>query len=272
MSSQIISSIGFEAVLQARDAIAERIAQAHALLMQAQEIATQNSLGRVGYRDEWCPMAMKDFVAPGGDAKAIALTDREAWRRLLERSNVMDLMSARRKHEWRTALDKGEAPPFTQEAIVGTFKDLYESRETTFETSVVECFEQLHTGYFSNKPTGFNMRVVLSYVTDVYAGGVPGRSACDQVDDLLRFMHLMDQRPIPHAHRVRDAILAALTGGTERLYEDEYIHLRWFKNGNGHLTFKRQDLVDALNQMIAKHRANTLPQPRNARFKCHASA
>ncbi|ONZ24329.1 hypothetical protein A8F44_22135, partial [Burkholderia cenocepacia] len=34
--------------------------------------------------------------------------------------------------------------------------------------------------------------------------------------------------------------------------------LRWFKNGNGHLTFKRADLVDRMNLILAKHYPNAL--------------
>ncbi|QDH60964.1 DUF4942 domain-containing protein [Pandoraea pnomenusa] len=37
-----------------------------------------------------------------------------------------------------------------------------------------------------------------------------------------------------------------------------YFHLRWFKNGNGHLTFSRPDLVDAMNKILAKHYPNAL--------------
>lgn len=270
MSNAVINSIGFEAFLQARDAIAERVAKAHSLLREAQEIATHNDMGWVCRKSEFEFMPLKVFLTPDGADAAMKHTDRCAWELLLKRSNVMDLMSAKRKQEWRTALIKGEAPQFTQDAIVGTFKSLYESRGDVFETSVVECFEQLYPCYQSNGLTGFTRRIVLSQVTDVYAGGLPGHSSCDQVDDLLRFMHLMDQQPIPHANKVRSAILSALPQGKTGAYEDEYLHLRWFKNGNGHLTFKRLDLIEALNQMIAKHRANTLPEPRNARFKSYA--
>lgn len=269
MHNTLINSISFEATLQARDAISERITQAHALLLEAQEIATRHDLGRVFHRQEYKPMKMKEFLAPDGDSAAISITDQAAWARLLEGLHVMDLMGAKRKHEWRTALDRGEAPPFTHDAIVGTFTALYESRNDVFETSVVECFEQLCPWYQRNGLTGFSRRIVLCDVTDVYGGGLPGRSACDQIDDLLRFMHLIDGRPIPHANKVRSVILDVLLKGTQRLYEDEYIQLKWFKNGNGHLTFLRLDLVERLNEMIAKHRANSLPRPRNAFFKSH---
>ena len=45
--------------------------------------------------------------------------------------------------------------------------------------------------------------------------------------------------------------------------ENDYIHLTWFKNGNGHITFKRVDLVDHLNRIIAKHFPGALPACRD---------
>lgn len=40
--------------------------------------------------------------------------------------------------------------------------------------------------------------------------------------------------------------------------ENAYLHLRWFKNGNGHLSFKRPDLIDKMNLILAKHFPNAL--------------
>jgi hypothetical protein len=38
--------------------------------------------------------------------------------------------------------------------------------------------------------------------------------------------------------------------------------LRLFRNGNGHLCFKRPELIDAMNAIIARHFPNALPAPR----------
>lgn len=43
------------------------------------------------------------------------------------------------------------------------------------------------------------------------------------------------------------------------LLNDDYLHLRWFKNGNGHITFKRPDLVEQMNLILAKHYPHALP-------------
>lgn len=44
--------------------------------------------------------------------------------------------------------------------------------------------------------------------------------------------------------------------------EDEYLRVKSFRNGNGHVTFKRPDLVDRMNLIIAKHYPGALPAPK----------
>jgi hypothetical protein len=44
--------------------------------------------------------------------------------------------------------------------------------------------------------------------------------------------------------------------------ENDYLAIRTFKNGNGHVMFKRPDLVDAMNRIIAKHYPGALPAPK----------
>ena len=44
--------------------------------------------------------------------------------------------------------------------------------------------------------------------------------------------------------------------------EDDYLEVRTFKNGNGHVTFKRPDLVEKMNLILARHYPNALAAPR----------
>ncbi|MEK8659526.1 DUF4942 domain-containing protein, partial [Escherichia coli] len=36
-------------------------------------------------------------------------------------------------------------------------------------------------------------------------------------------------------------------------YEDEMFSIRYFKKGSAHITFRKPELVDRLNDIIAKH-------------------
>jgi hypothetical protein len=38
--------------------------------------------------------------------------------------------------------------------------------------------------------------------------------------------------------------------------------VRLYRNGNGHVGFKRLDLIDSMNRIIARHYPNALPEPR----------
>ncbi|HFV1918625.1 TPA: DUF4942 domain-containing protein, partial [Escherichia coli] len=40
--------------------------------------------------------------------------------------------------------------------------------------------------------------------------------------------------------------------GKER-YEDEMFIIKYFKKGSAHITFKRLELIDRINDIIAKH-------------------
>lgn len=37
------------------------------------------------------------------------------------------------------------------------------------------------------------------------------------------------------------------------VYDDTYFYIRYFQKGTAHLTFKRPELVEEMNDIIAKH-------------------
>ena len=42
------------------------------------------------------------------------------------------------------------------------------------------------------------------------------------------------------------------------VYDDAYFSIRYFQKGTAHLTFKRSELVEKMNDIIAKHYPNQL--------------
>ena len=42
-------------------------------------------------------------------------------------------------------------------------------------------------------------------------------------------------------------------------FVNEYVRVKTFKNGNGHVYLLRPDLVQELNKVLAKHYPNALP-------------
>lgn len=67
--------------------------------------------------------------------------------------------------------------------------------------------------------------------------------------------YLLDGKPIPDNRgdvtiRLMDHIR---DNPHKQEYEDEFFSVRYFQKGTGHLTFKRPDLIERMNDIIAKH-------------------
>jgi hypothetical protein len=83
----------------------------------------------------------------------------------------------------------------------------------------------------------------------------------------MRVFHVLDGKPEPDCrggiwHLLNSAGLSSYSAG-QGTAENEYLQIRVFKNRNGHITFKRPDLVDQMNKILAKHYPNALPEPKS---------
>jgi len=75
-------------------------------------------------------------------------------------------------------------------------------------------------------------------------------------------MHVLDDKPEPDHRRGWHGRLSACNRTDMPDAADDYLSVKSFRNGNGHVTFKRQDLVDKMNLIIAKHYPGALPAPK----------
>ena len=129
-----------------------------------------------------------------------------------------------------------------------------------FERGVIACFKSLAWCYKTNLPQKFGKRIVVTCINSSYS------RKHDAMDDLLRVMHVLDGKPEPDHRGGFGSMLRA--AGLDGYYskagvcENEYLSVRTFKNGNGHITFKRLDLIDKMNLIIAKHYPGALPAPK----------
>jgi hypothetical protein len=151
--------------------------------------------------------------------------------------------------------------------VRATFVQLHAKRGEFFERGVLAVFRGLSWDYKTNRPQAFGRRIVVKHVLDAW--GSPDQHATDRLDDLERAMHLLGGRPEPD-HRVsvnsrlwderrKHGACAPWSGELT----DEYLRIRLWKNGNAHIAFLRQDLVDEMNRILAKHFPNALPASRD---------
>lgn len=259
-SGSVVKSISIENLLAQRDGIMTRVREAIEILKKAQEIADAAGI-TAQYRDFDYMLQGKDryrrteLLEDGGLEDIRKRVDTCAWNHLMHESGLRTLMDAKARAEWDKRIEDCETPELNNENIRATFGDMYAARGDIFERGIVNCFKALSWCYKTNKPFRFGKRVVLEYLRNHVTGGevlgYPNHRKCDELDDLVRVFSVLDGKPEPD-HRT--GIYSLLMAGRElRDIEHPYMQIRSFKNGNGHLTFKRLDLVEKMNLIIAKH-------------------
>jgi hypothetical protein len=265
---EVVPSVSITHLLQQRDAVLERLAQAFGLLQEAHDIAISAHLGFPNV------VASKDYRGHGqdvvgrlaSDGEALKLSrgavDAAAWRYLMQESGMRSLMSASKRGEFDDQVSKSLMPELTREAVYATFGALHESRAEMFDQGVIECFKKLSWEYKTNLPQKFGKRIIVSYLTYTY--GI-NSTAADRLDDLMRVFHVLDGKPeADHRHGCYVQLGTAFREQTAwpKSYRNDYFELRLFRNGNGHLCFTRLELIDAMNAIIARHFPNALAAPR----------
>lgn len=178
--------------------------------------------------------------------------DAEAWKYLMDASGIGSAMSASARREWELQIKTRSTPPLTKENILSTFKNLFASKEEMFEDGVIEAFRSCSWDHKSNLPVKFGKKVIFAHVY--------GDGHHHNVDDLRRVLHFFDGKPQPdHRTGVRATLYRRDSDGT---FEDEYVSVVEFKNGNVHCKFKKPELTEKLNGILARRFPNALAAPK----------
>lgn len=186
--------------------------------------------------------------------------DQRMWRRAFDLTGFKQLMDAQAVAEFEKSMHP--APPeFTEANIRSNLIDMQINATDMFRRGIVNVFRALSDDYRTNQKEAFKIgrKVVTSWMVgpSFHTGlcvrhGLPS----DKLNDIDRVMKTLDGKPF-QPRELEFAINGALKDGS--VFEDDYYRIKGFKNGNMHIEFKRADFLDRLNEQIADHYANALP-------------
>lgn len=285
-TTDIVPSVSIANLVNQRAAVVDKISAAVELLRDAAEIAAGAKVGMprvimsTGYsRGRGCGEINiaaarlrnnsrngstwdMEAAADADIAKTIRTgVDASAWQYLMHESGLRSLMDQAAREKWDKAIAEGDIPELNEANVRSTFGMLHDSRGEMFERGVIACFKGLAWDYKTNLPQKFGKRIVMTYLNGSY-----GYKKCDELDDLVRALSVLDGKPEPdnRASGVYSMLCKAGITYSSRVgqVENDYLAIRTFKNGNGHVTFKRLDLVEKMNKIIAKHYPGALPAPK----------
>lgn len=264
-NQQLVPSLSIDNLLNIRHGILKKLQECQWAYEETAEMAESLGLERYEWiiADNgrgWNPFARDDFM-PGVTKRL----DADMWDLLMKKSGMLSLMDAKARNEWHDKIRNCTVPPLTRENIEATFEMLHSTRGEIFERGVIQVFRNLSWDFKTNNPFRLGKRIILTGVTNCVTGndyerlGYPNSRTTNEIDDLLRVMNILDGKPEPD-HR-NGAYAFVRTASEDENWEasNDYISIRLHRKGTGHVTFLRMDLVERMNQIIAKHYPGALP-------------
>ena len=266
--NELIHSTSIERVVPGRDTALKQIEQ---FIQQLDAISRLTSEIGDGTAQDW---AMKpghrydSWLTEKADKAMPAVTrniDSSIWRDLMLKSGMMVLMDAEARDQWHKNLEEGDLPAISEANILSTFEQLHLNKMDVFERGIINVFKGLSWDYKTNSPCSFGKKIIINNLVTHNRWGFSLNWGWrrDQLADLERMLFLLDGKPIPDnrgdisvrfMEHIRD-------NPAKNAYEDEYFSIRYFQKGTAHLTFKRLELIEMINDIIAKHYPGMLAKP-----------
>ncbi|KAA6497458.1 DUF4942 domain-containing protein [Klebsiella quasipneumoniae] len=258
--TDVICSTSIERIVTGRNAALTRI---ESLIRELDDISILTRDIGGGTAQEW---GMREghrydcWFTEKTDKAMKAITrniDRRIWRELMNKSGMLSLMDAQARDEWHESLDKDDIPAISEDNILSTFRQLHQSKKEVFERGVINAFKNLSWDYKTNNPCYFGKKIIVNNLVkyDKWGYSLSWGWRRDQLADLERMLFLLDGKTIPdNRHDVTIRLMDFIRDNPrQQVFEDDLFTVHFFQKGSGHITFKCMDLVEKMNDIIAKH-------------------
>ena len=241
----------------ARNQCLDLYAQAFELVDQAQTAAYRAAPGHLNslphllapHGRQYSPGPLPDFL----EATRQAL-DRAIWSHLLRATQFDRLMDKAAKDEFRSMIER-DPPPATADACRDIFEQLAADSGRIFRRGVANAFGGLDRRFRSHDGFRIGDRIVLTWFAGSDGYIAPGGRR-DTMQDVERAFYVLDGKGPPEGGAgIVSALAAAKPGGlfgaAAYQAETEYLRVKVFKNGNAHVWFLRDDLLERVNLLLA---------------------
>lgn len=197
---------------------------------------------------------------------ALRALDADFWGQALELTDVLSVMPACRRDEWREQIHNLKVPPFTEDALRATLAEHLKSRHLYFAERVDGLFRALSPNHKTNIAAGFRSKMILAGVTD---GWWSSSSRMDALVDLRvvvgKFMGREDARGDLHVLTRKLVEKAqAYNRGEWVLVDGGAIEIRVYQNGNCHIRV-HEEIAWRLNAVLASKNPGAIPESNRTR-------
>lgn len=189
--------------------------------------------------------------------------DRGMWNHLVMSSGLEKLMDRTERDRFRKQLDEDPAPA-TAETVWATFQTLAGNAPMIFQRGLALAFSKLDRRFRSHDGFKIGSRIVFTRAFDPLGAGWNHYARQDEaLRDVERVFFVLDgkQQPERYAGIVGSIDEERRKSGFKLLpftAESDYFRVKVYGNGNAHVWFKRDDLVEKANLVLADYYGATL--------------
>lgn len=261
----------------------DTMARAVALMVEARELAdeaerhAQLAHGAATFtlhdrsRSDAYRRLFEDVDAEASLAAYRQQVDARVWVNLLTLTGVGTLMDRTEKEKLDAQLAE-DAVPVTEDNVWSTLEGWVQSGGLMFRRGLAKAFSGLDRRFKSHDGFKIGGRVVLTHVFDCWGHWSYGNRARDTITDVERVFSVLDKdkpppkigadgkpEKVPGLLDLIDADRGRGFHARQSCTESPYFRIRTFKNGNAHLWFTRDDLVEKANLILADYYGAVLP-------------
>jgi hypothetical protein len=198
-------------------------------------------------------------------ATARKIVDRKAWATVVRMTDLEKLMDKQAKDQLRQQLQE-QVPEVTEENVWATLQQFAADADTIFKRGIANTFTKLDRRFRTHDGWKIGSRVILSYCFDEWGSFSYRSNIRDTLHDIDRTFQVLDGKAGP---AMINGIVAVIEQGRrsghsrrQSEHDSEYFKIRCYKNGNAHVWFKRDDLVEKVNRLLGEYYGAPIPEAR----------
>lgn len=210
---------------------------------------------------------LRGIKTPERDAfltDARKMIDTDVWAHVIKITALETLMDKKAKDQLNQEL-LTNPPEATVDNIMATLQQFMADADTIFKRGIAECFSALDRRFKSHDGWKIGGRVVLTRAFDEHGHWSYHSNQRDTIRDIERtFLVLDGKKPGEYGGLVEqvDKDRGRTWGRRQGFTETEYFRVRSFMNGNAHVWFKRDDLLQRVNQLLGEYYGDAIPEER----------
>ena len=247
-----------DASLATMQLAADTLAEGYALSKEATNKARTATQGHQFSR--WDSDFLKDDFDPMKSMISYRKNlDASVWTNLLKSTGMEDMMDKTAKDEFASSL-RTDVPEVTEDNVTATLQTLFANADLIFQRGLAKAFSSLDKRFKSHDGFKIGSRMIIERLFDDNGYWNWNSGKDNTLQDIERVFAVLDGEK-PSYNSLRHAVEQSRKGYGAKQSETEaaYFLVRGFKNGNAHLWFTRDDLVEKANALLAKYYGETLP-------------